>query len=75
MAQKDVATLNKIIADDLIYTHFLGAVASGYQETLIGAMEAGATVYTSVVPSEVVRRISAMPGADGVCRDQRQFRR
>ena len=52
MAEKDVATLNKIIAEELIYTH-----SSARQDTkasLIGAMESGATVYTSVVPSEVV---------------------
>jgi hypothetical protein len=52
MADKDIATLNKIIADDLIYTHSSARLDT--KKTLIGAMESGATVYTSVVPSEVV---------------------
>jgi ketosteroid isomerase-like protein len=52
MAQKDVAALNRIIADDLIYTHSSARLDT--KKTLIGAMESGATVYTSVVPSEVV---------------------
>jgi ketosteroid isomerase-like protein len=52
MAKKDIATLNKIIADDLIYTH--SSARTDTKKTLIGAMESGATVYTSVEPSEVV---------------------
>lgn len=52
MAEKDIATLNKIIADDLIYCHSSARLDS--KKSLIGAMESGATVYTSVVPSEVV---------------------
>ena len=52
MAGKDVATLNALIADDLIYTH--SSARMDTKKTLIGAMESGATVYTSVVPSDVV---------------------
>jgi hypothetical protein len=52
MAEKDVATLNKIIADDLIYCHSSARLDT--KKSLIGAMEAGTTVYTSVVPSDVV---------------------
>jgi hypothetical protein len=52
MSRKDIVTLNKIIADDLIYTHSSARLDT--KKTLIGAMESGATVYTSVVPSEVV---------------------
>ncbi len=52
MAGKDVATLDRIIADDLIYTHSSARVDT--KKTLIGAMESGATVYTAVEPSEVV---------------------
>ena len=52
MAEKDLAALNALIADDLIYTHSSARLDT--KQTLIGAMESGATVYTSVVPSDVV---------------------
>lgn len=52
MAEKDVATLNKLLADDLIYTH--SSARMDTKGSLIGAMQSGATVYTSVEPSEVV---------------------
>jgi ketosteroid isomerase-like protein len=52
MAEKDVDTLNQVIADDLIYTH--SSARTDTKQTLIGAMQSGATVYTSVVPSDVV---------------------
>lgn len=52
MAEKDVATLNKLLADDLIYTH--SSARMDTKSSLIGAMQSGATVYTSVEPSEVV---------------------
>lgn len=52
MAEKDVVTLNRIIADDLIYTHSSARLDT--KKTLIGAMEAGATVYTAVEPSDVI---------------------
>jgi ketosteroid isomerase-like protein len=52
MAEKDVATLRKVLADDLIYTHSSARLDT--KQSLIGAMESGATVYTSVEPSEVV---------------------
>ena len=51
MAEKDVATLKNVLCKGLVYTH-----SSGRQDTkqsLIDGMEAGTTVYTSVVPSEV----------------------
>lgn len=51
MGQKDVATLNELIADDLIYTH--SSARQDTKQSLIAAMESGATVYTAVVPSEV----------------------
>ena len=51
MAQKDVATLNEIIADDLVYTHSSARLDS--KASLIGNMESGSTVYTAVVPSDV----------------------
>jgi len=51
MAQKDLATLNELIADDLIYTHSSARLDT--KQSLIGNMESGSTVYTSVVPSDV----------------------
>lgn len=52
MAEKDVATLTKILADDLIYTHSSARLDT--KQSLIGAMESGSTVYTSLEPSDVV---------------------
>jgi ketosteroid isomerase-like protein len=52
MAEKDIPTLNRLLADELIYTHSSARLDT--KTSLIGAMESGATVYTSVVPSEVV---------------------
>ena len=51
MAQKDVATLNALIADDLVYTHSTARLDT--KQSLIGNMESGATVYTAVEPSDV----------------------
>jgi ketosteroid isomerase-like protein len=52
MGQKDLAALDALISDDLVYTHSTARLDS--KKSLIGAMESGATVYTSVVPSGVV---------------------
>lgn len=51
MAAKDLATLNKILGDDLIYTHSSARLDT--KKSLIGNMESGSTVYTSVEPSDV----------------------
>src|SRR6266851_1657036 len=51
MAQKDIATLNELIADDLVYTHSSARLDT--KQSLIGNMQSGSTVYTSVVPSDV----------------------
>jgi ketosteroid isomerase-like protein len=51
MAAKDLTTLNAVLADDLIYTHSSARLDT--KQTLIGSMQSGATVYTSVEPSEV----------------------
>ncbi|NKB55963.1 MAG: DUF4440 domain-containing protein [Alphaproteobacteria bacterium] len=51
MADKDVAKLNNLICKDLVYTHSSARLDT--KDSLIGAMESGATVYTSVVPSDV----------------------
>jgi ketosteroid isomerase-like protein len=52
MAEKDVAALNRLLADDLIYTHSSARLDT--KKSLIGAMESGSTVYTAIEPSEVV---------------------
>jgi ketosteroid isomerase-like protein len=51
MAEKDFATLNAVLADDLSYTHSSARLDT--KQSLIGNMQSGATVYTSVEPSEV----------------------
>lgn len=51
-AAKDIATLNTLIADDLIYVHSTARMDT--KATLIGAMESGKTVYTGMQPSDVV---------------------
>ena len=51
MAKKDVATLNALLADDLVYCHSSARLDT--KQSLIGAMETGATVYTAVEPSDV----------------------
>jgi ketosteroid isomerase-like protein len=51
MAEKDVATLRAVLADDLVYTHSSARLDT--KQSLIGAMESGATVYTAVEPSDV----------------------
>ena len=51
MAQKDIATLNELLAEDLVYTHSSARLDT--KQSLISAMQSGATVYTSVEPSNV----------------------
>ena len=51
MAQKDIATLNALLADDLVYTHSSARLDT--KQSLIGAMQSGATVYNAVEPSDV----------------------
>ncbi len=52
MAQKDIAFLTKHLCKGLIYTH--SSARMDTKKSLIGNMESGSTVYTSVVPSKVV---------------------
>jgi ketosteroid isomerase-like protein len=52
MAEKDIATLQGVLAEDLIYTHSSARLDT--KASLIGNMQSGATVYSSVVPSDVV---------------------
>ena len=51
MAERDYATLNELIADDLVYTHSTARLDT--KQSLIGNMQSGSTVYTAVVPSGV----------------------
>lgn len=51
MCQKDIATLNALLSDDLVYTHSSARLDT--KQSLIGGMESGKTVYTSVEPSDV----------------------
>jgi len=51
MAQKDIGTLNRVLSDDLIYTHSSARLDT--KQSLIGNMESGSTVYTAVEPSDV----------------------
>src|SRR5260370_16294751 len=51
MAQKDIATLNAVLSDDLVYTHSSARLDT--KGSLIGNMESGSTVYTAVEPSDV----------------------
>jgi ketosteroid isomerase-like protein len=51
MADTDIATLNTLLADDLIYTHSSARLDT--KQSLIGNMQSGATVYNAVEPSDV----------------------
>ena len=51
MAQKDIAKLNSVLSDDLVYTHSSARIDT--KQSLIGAMESGTTVYTAVEPFDV----------------------
>jgi hypothetical protein len=51
MGEKDLATLEALLADDLIYTHSSARVDT--KQSLIANMKSGATVYSSIEPSEV----------------------
>ena len=77
MAKGDVAALNKLLSDDLIYTHSSARLDT--KQSLIENMQSGKTVYTAVVPSDVkaqdcgdavvltgVARISVKSGANAM---------
>lgn len=51
MGKQDMATLNALLSEDLIYTHSSARLDT--KKSLIGAMASGSTVYRSVVPSDV----------------------
>jgi len=51
MGDKDLATLEALLADDLIYTHSSARVDT--KQSLIANMKSGTTVYSSIEPSDV----------------------
>ena len=51
MGEKDIETLESLLADDLIYTHSSARVDT--KQSLIANMQSGATVYSSIEPSDV----------------------
>jgi len=51
MAAKDIATLDALLADDLVYTHSSARLDT--KHSLIANMKSGATVYSAVEPSQV----------------------
>ena len=51
MGEKDLAALDALLADDLIYTHSSARVDT--KQSLIANMKSGATVYSSIEPSDV----------------------
>ena len=51
MAAKDIATLESLLADDLVYTHSSARLDT--KQSLIVGMTSGSTVYTAVEPSNV----------------------
>ena len=51
MAAKDLAALEAVLADDLVYAHSSARLDT--KRSLIDAMKSGATVYTGVEPSDV----------------------
>jgi ketosteroid isomerase-like protein len=51
MCRQDISALKELLADDLVYTHSSARVDT--KESLLGGMEAGTTVYTSIETSDV----------------------
>jgi hypothetical protein len=51
MCKKDIATLNAVLADDLVYTHSSARLDT--KQSLIAGMERGSTVYTAIETSDV----------------------
>lgn len=51
LCKQDIPTLNALLADDLVYTHSSARVDT--KQSLIGGIEAGTTVYTSIETSDV----------------------
>ena len=52
MANKEIGRLNELLCNGLVYTHSSARIDT--KQSLLDGMTSGATVYTSVTPSEVV---------------------
>lgn len=55
MCKQDLAALDELLADDLIYTHSSARVDT--KQSLIANMQSGATVYTSLEASDVTAQV------------------
>ena len=51
MTEKDISTLTALLSDDLVYTHSSARLDT--KQSLIEAMQSGATVYSAVEPTDV----------------------
>ena len=51
MVQRDIAKLNNMLCSNLVYTHSTSRV--DFKSSLIKDIELGATIYNSIVPSDV----------------------
>jgi ketosteroid isomerase-like protein len=51
MCKQDIAMLNALLADDLVYTHSSARLDT--KQSLIAGITSGSTVYTAIEPSDV----------------------
>jgi hypothetical protein len=69
MISQDVIALNSVLSDQLIYTHSSARIDS--KETLIKSMQQGKTIYTSIVPSDVIAQdfgnVVILTGIASIC--------
>lgn len=69
MISQDVIALNSMLSDQLIYTHSSARIDS--KETLIKSMQQGKTIYTSIVPSDVIAQdfgnVVILTGIASIC--------
>jgi hypothetical protein len=69
MISQDVIALNSVLSDQLVYTHSSARIDS--KETLIKSMQQGKTIYTSIVPSDVIAQdfgnVVILTGIASIC--------
>lgn len=69
MISQDVIALNLVLSDQLVYTHSSARIDS--KETLIKSMQQGKTIYTSIVPSDVIAQdfgnVVILTGIASIC--------
>lgn len=51
MCKQDIATLQTLLADELVYTHSSARIDT--KQSLINGITSGSTVYTAIEPSDV----------------------